>query len=283
MKAQEWLEAYAAEIGAEAPDEETIGELLELAATAAHSSERIAAPIACFMAGRDGRPPAELRAAADRVAEARLSLRVAELWRYSVKSLRGERLERVDVLADGLRGDRSTQVVDHKGARMTGRTAKRLLGLQSGTRREAASRRSTATRGEATRRSTSSATPPGRAQIWRRSGVTSTTARSWSRPTERSRRLASTGAACGPNIVIEGVEGLAEAEWVGRRLRLGGVELDVVDRCVRCVMTTIDPDSLDVDPNVLRRINEEFDTRMGVLCEVVTAGELCVGDDVELV
>ncbi len=70
MNAQEWLEAYAAEIGAEAPDEETVGELLELAATAAHSSERIAAPIACFMAGRDGRPPAELRAAADRVAEA---------------------------------------------------------------------------------------------------------------------------------------------------------------------------------------------------------------------
>lgn len=70
MKAQEWLGAYAAEIGVEAPDEETIGELLELAATAAHSSERIAAPIACFMAGRDGRAPAELRAAADRVAEA---------------------------------------------------------------------------------------------------------------------------------------------------------------------------------------------------------------------
>jgi len=69
MKAQEWLEAFAAEIGVEAPDEETVGELLELAATAAHSSERIAAPIACFMAGRDGRSPAELRAAAERVAE----------------------------------------------------------------------------------------------------------------------------------------------------------------------------------------------------------------------
>jgi len=70
MKAQEWLAAYAAEIGAEAPDEDTMSELLELAATAAHSSERIAAPIACFMAGRDGRSLAELRAAADRVAEA---------------------------------------------------------------------------------------------------------------------------------------------------------------------------------------------------------------------
>jgi hypothetical protein len=67
LKAQEWLERYAAEIGAEAPDEETMGELLELAATAAHTSERIAAPIACFMAGRDGRSAAELREAADRI------------------------------------------------------------------------------------------------------------------------------------------------------------------------------------------------------------------------
>jgi Domain of unknown function (DUF6457) len=68
MKADEWLAAFARELGAEAPGEETVGELLELAATAAHDSERIAAPIACFMAGRDGRPPGELRAAAERVA-----------------------------------------------------------------------------------------------------------------------------------------------------------------------------------------------------------------------
>lgn len=69
MNAQEWLKAFAAEIGVEAPSEEVVGELLELAATAAHSSERIAAPIACFMAGAHGGPAAELRAAADRVAE----------------------------------------------------------------------------------------------------------------------------------------------------------------------------------------------------------------------
>jgi hypothetical protein len=68
MKAEEWLARYAAELGVEPPREEQVGELLELAATAAHASERIAAPIACYMAGRDGRPVAELRAAADRVA-----------------------------------------------------------------------------------------------------------------------------------------------------------------------------------------------------------------------
>ena len=67
MNASEWIEAFARELAADPPSEEEIGELLELAAAAAHASERIAAPIACFMAGRDGRPVAELRAAADRV------------------------------------------------------------------------------------------------------------------------------------------------------------------------------------------------------------------------
>ncbi len=59
-------------------------------------------------------------------------MRIAELWRYSVKSLRGERLQAADLLADGIRGDRMTQVVDHNGARITGRTAKRLLELSDG-------------------------------------------------------------------------------------------------------------------------------------------------------
>jgi uncharacterized protein YcbX len=64
---------------------------------------------------------------------------------------------------------------------------------------------------------------------------------------------------------------------------LGGVVLEVVDRCERCVMTTIDPDTLEVDPDVLRRINDEFGTLMGVLCEVVTPGDLRVGEVAELI
>jgi hypothetical protein len=67
MTADEWIAAFAADIGAEAPDERTISELLELAATAAHSSERIAAPIACYLAGRDGRTIADLNKIADEV------------------------------------------------------------------------------------------------------------------------------------------------------------------------------------------------------------------------
>lgn len=65
MTADEWIEKFAAEVGARSPDEATVAELLELAATAAHSSERIAAPIACYLAGVTGAPLGELRRIAD--------------------------------------------------------------------------------------------------------------------------------------------------------------------------------------------------------------------------
>ena len=67
MKPEEWIEEFAKAIGGEAPDETTVDELLDLAAVAAHSSERTAAPIACYLAGRDGRPISELKALADEV------------------------------------------------------------------------------------------------------------------------------------------------------------------------------------------------------------------------
>ncbi len=65
MTADEWIAAFAAELGTDPPSEETCAELLELAGTAAHSSERIAAPIACYLAGVTGRPLEELRRIAD--------------------------------------------------------------------------------------------------------------------------------------------------------------------------------------------------------------------------
>ena len=52
--AEEWIASFAEAVGAEAPDEERIDKLLKLAAVAAHSSERIAAPIACWIAGSAG-------------------------------------------------------------------------------------------------------------------------------------------------------------------------------------------------------------------------------------
>ncbi len=67
MDAREWIDAFAAEIGAEAPTDDEIERVLDLAAVAAHSSERIAAPVACWLGGRVGASLEELRAAARRI------------------------------------------------------------------------------------------------------------------------------------------------------------------------------------------------------------------------
>lgn len=68
MRRDEWLAGFCERIGVEAPSKEEVTALLELAATAAHSSERTAAPIACWVAGRSGRPAAELNEIAKEVA-----------------------------------------------------------------------------------------------------------------------------------------------------------------------------------------------------------------------
>jgi len=47
----EWIEAFAVELGADPPDAETLDKLLELAGVAARSSERWAAPLACYLVG----------------------------------------------------------------------------------------------------------------------------------------------------------------------------------------------------------------------------------------
>ena len=67
MNAREWIDAFAAEVGQEPPTKEELEAILDLAAVAAHSSERIAAPVACWLGGKTGATLAELQAAADRV------------------------------------------------------------------------------------------------------------------------------------------------------------------------------------------------------------------------
>ena len=69
MNAREWIDAFAAEVGAEPPTKAELEAILDLAAVAAHSSERIAAPVACWIGGTTGASLAELRAAADRVGD----------------------------------------------------------------------------------------------------------------------------------------------------------------------------------------------------------------------
>jgi hypothetical protein len=55
MNAKEWIAAYADQLGIEPPSADELKTILELAAEAAHASERIAAPVACWMSAKAGR------------------------------------------------------------------------------------------------------------------------------------------------------------------------------------------------------------------------------------
>jgi hypothetical protein len=86
-----------------------------------------------------------------------------------------------------------------------------------------------------------------------------------------------------PNIVVGGVEGLAERSWPGHTLHIGEVVIGVLKLRTRCVVTTFDQDTGAQNLDVLRRINREFDGRISLDCWVARPGTIHVGDPVEVV
>jgi uncharacterized protein YcbX len=77
------------------------------------------------------------------------------------------------------------------------------------------------------------------------------------------------------NVHLDGFAPFDEIGWVGRTLRLGGVETRVLDRTIRCEATDVDPATAARDmaiPALLQRTWGRSD--LGVYTEVVTAGTI---------
>lgn len=209
-------------------------------------------------------------------------MRVAELWRYPVKGLRGESVGAFEIAPAGVPGDRALRVADGRGT-VTGRRKQQMIGLEAtiggdgeplvdGARwdsaQAAAAIREVAGDGAGLVRADGGhahdlapillVTDGGIAQL----GY------------DRRRFRA--------NLVIEGVDGAAEQDWMRRRIRVGAALLFVSEPCERCVITTIDPDTIEIDPEVLRRTRLELGGLMGVYCTVLEPAEVAVGDPVEL-
>ena len=68
MNAKEWIDTYAERLGVEPPSSEEFSAILDLAAEAAHASERVSAPVACWLSARAGRSLEESIALAREVA-----------------------------------------------------------------------------------------------------------------------------------------------------------------------------------------------------------------------
>lgn len=88
-----------------------------------------------------------------------------------------------------------------------------------------------------------------------------------------------------PNFLIEtksGIEGLVEASWSGRMLRLGELIVNCEIPTVRCGMTTHAQAELPKDATVLRTIVRDAGQNLGIYASPINSCRIAVGDSVEL-
>lgn len=77
--------------------------------------------------------------------------------------------------------------------------------------------------------------------------------------------------------------GFRENELVGHSLKIGPkVVVKVLERDPRCVMITLDPDTAERTPAVLKKVAQAHEGRAGVYGAVIVEGMLHKGDPIEL-
>jgi uncharacterized protein YcbX len=88
------------------------------------------------------------------------------------------------------------------------------------------------------------------------------------------------------NVYVDLVsnQGFAENEFVGRSLRIGPkVIVMVLERDARCVMITLDPDTGEKTPAILKKVAQAHEGMAGVYGAVMIEGMLHKGDSVEVI
>jgi len=211
-------------------------------------------------------------------------MRVAELWRYPVKTMAGERLERARLGSLGIEGDRVVHVEDEDGHVLTSRSHPRFLGHKG----------TLGADGE----------PLVDGRSWKSAEVAAEIEEIGGRHASLMRYdgperfdvlpllVATDGAIAAfghdgrrlrPNIVIGGVPGLAERDWPGACLRVGKILIGVQTLRQRCIMTSFDPDTQVQDKQITLDIYRRFEGKLALDCFVIQGGEIAVGDEVTLV
>jgi len=84
-------------------------------------------------------------------------------------------------------------------------------------------------------------------------------------------------------VNLASAKGFAENELVGRSVRIGPkVVVTILERDSRCVMITLDPDTGEQAPAILKKVARAHDGMAGVYGAVLVEGMLHKGDSVEL-
>jgi uncharacterized protein len=216
---------------------------------------------------------------------------VAEIWRYPVKSMAGERLHSCAITETGLTGDRRWALVDgtvnRAGKLLTNTQDARLMTykarlLDDGVEVQTPggpSRRldkkfvdelADAVARPLTLRDTAGVNFDDSPVLVVNLATVTAFAMAAGMPVDHRRFRG--------NIYVEGLEPEEEVGWLGRRIRAGAAELEVVKRCERCAVVTRDPETTVASPALLRVLTETSDTFMGVYCRVARPGSVAIGD-----
>ncbi len=212
-------------------------------------------------------------------------MHVSEIWRYPVKSLKGERLQETEITNLGIPGDRQIAVIRTINGRfLTSRSKPKLLGLQG----------SINAAGVPTINRHPWNSPEALHLVHEAAGEPVTLQQI---PTPQAFDIlpllvATDGAArylnidhrrLRPNILLADVPELEERNWPGRVIAIGDVRIHAEKLRDRCVMTTFDPDTQEQDPSVLLRIVRELDGSTALDSSVITPGKIRVGDQAHIV
>lgn len=208
-------------------------------------------------------------------------MKVTNLWRYPIKTMAGEELQRARLGPLGIEGDRIVHVEDREGKLITSRSHPRLLGHKGSLGED----------GEPLVDGRPWESPEVFADVEKIVGHGAMLIRydGAERFDVLPLLVATDGAIAAfghdyrrlrPNIVIGGVEGLVEHEWPGNNLRIGKVHIGVHELRLRCVMTSYDPDTQAQDKSITRGIYRRFEGKLALDCFVIEGGEIAVGDKI---
>ena len=212
-----------------------------------------------------------------------MKLYVENLWRYPVKTLAGERLAATNLSFNGFPGDRVVWVRGPEGVR-TSRRHHRLLGLHGtlsddgqalidGYRWDSAEALALVRGAAGADAWLEASDDEARFDVLPLLVATDGAVAEFGRDVRRLR----------PNILIGGVDGLDERAWPGAELHIGRAIIRLDSLRARCPMTTVDPDTLERDPEVLKDIGRRFRGRLALNAGVLREGSIAVGDPVTLV
>ncbi|MEU8639868.1 MOSC domain-containing protein [Amycolatopsis sp. NPDC048633] len=222
---------------------------------------------------------------------------VAALWRYPVKSMRGERLTEATLGERGLDGDRLHAVRDPDGKFGSGKNTRRfrrMAGLHTFAARYDGDvpvvtlPDGRTVRGDAVHGEIAAALERPGVRLVREAEIPhhdeaavhllTTSSLAWL--AERAPGVEIDARRLRPNVLLDTgpAPELAEEAWLGERVRIGGVELEILRKAVRCVMVDLPWDGLPAAPGLLKTIAEANGMTLGVHARVVRGGPLRVGD-----